>query len=404
MDRFKELKMKFKKTKLDSSGKKLNKSSNKLYYEIRKHDQLSDEYQRLGRERDKLLEDNPNLQLNMNIAMNADNRRANLFLWLVWIFEAFLSFKGTAYLADHFMGIPSSWWFLILPFGLAFASFAIYGSIIMNHFAQKFKNDNIIKYTFLKIGSYVLIFIIPVCNILEAFESHGGSDGSSFAFILNWLIILITIILHTSIITMSNIFISAKNSKVFSAKLNKQNNLLRKVENKLQNTKTSFDRARDKFVQKAKDFVTKFVELYKQNSEIAQLSLYYLDNFTIWMINNKIYQNKVLPYHTNELGQVVIETDFFDQNLMSYVKTYDQLLTIKNVSNDGHDSKLLSAPKRDIEFVNNNQSSNQIDYISQINDVPLSNGNVNDVNPDNYSKNDDIQMDLFETNKNDKTI
>jgi hypothetical protein len=350
-DFFREIRQAFLANRVRSLARKLNSAFNQLLVILKRGEYVIAE--RAERDRAEFLEQNRDTQVDQNVARNTDNRRANRLLWLVWIFEAVLSYKGIQYLTDHFTGIPSSWWFLILPAGLAFASFAIYGSIMMNHFAQRFRQGNLATYALLMAASYALVFIIPICNMLEAYESHGGPDGSSFTIALNWALVLITIFFHTSLITMSNVFITAKNSKVALAELSKKDNALKKIESKVRALNTSFFNAKEIFSQSAREFVAAFMEMEGQNPELARKLLYLLDNFTIWMVNNKVFQHQVLPYHGNEQGQPVVEMDYFDPKLTTLVRGWDQLSSMSVYNTNGQDGELPSAVHPTMELPDN---------------------------------------------------
>ncbi|MGA3286371.1 MAG: hypothetical protein ABSD46_02980 [Bacteroidota bacterium] len=289
--------------------------------------------QRKGvRDRQEYIDQNRDTQVDKNVARNTDNRRANILLSLTFVFESVFSFKGIQYLLDHFTGLSSL--FVVLPAGLAFASFAIYSSITLNYFAKRYREENRIIFVFLTTVSYGLVFIIPACNMLEAYESNGGPGGSHYAIILNWVLVSITLAFHTALVTMSNIFITAKNSKVALAELAKIDNALIKADAKVHTLNASFLDAKNIFSTKAKNFVARFKELQSQDSGAAQQVLYLVDNFTIWMIN-KVMQHQLLPYHANEKGQPEVEFKYFDPINNSYVLAFDELSLVTRYNANG---------------------------------------------------------------------
>jgi len=403
-DFFRQIRQAFPLNRGRSLARKVNSAFNQLLVILKRGEYVFAERQRAERDRAEFLEQNRDTQVDQNVARNTDNRRANRLLWLVWIFEAILSYKGIQYLTDHFTGIPSSWWFLILPAGLAFASFAIYGSIMMNHFAQRFRQGNFATYAFLRAASYALVFIIPICNMLEAYESHGGPDGSSFTIALNWALVLITIFFHTSLVTMSNVFITAKNSKVALAELAKKDHALRKVESEVRALNTSFFNAKGVFSQRAREFVAGFKEIEGQNAEAARQLLYLLNNFTIWIINNKVYQHQVLPYHANKNGQPVVETEYFDPKLNSLVAGWDQLSSVTAYGGNGQDGELRGPAHPALEIPGGGpQSDGEQHVLQNTEDVLAAGDNVVNDGQDHSQLAEPI-LDSLEPNPNDKTL
>lgn len=292
------------------------------------------ELQRAERDRTEFLEQNRDMQVDQNVARNTDNKRARTQLRVTFIVEAIFSFKGIQYLFGHFTGVFDPR--VVLPAGFAFAYFAVYCGIITNHFAKQYQQTDLVRFSFLTVSSYLLVLIIPICNLLEAYESK----SSEYVIALNWALVLIIFLYHTSLVTMSNVFITAKNSKIALAELARKDSALRKAESGVQALNNSFLTAKGIFSQKAREFVACFKELQEQNAEVARRVLYLLDNFTVWVINNKIYQHQVLPYHANEQGQPVVETSYFDPRLNALVAGWDQLSSVTVYRANGQDDEL----------------------------------------------------------------
>jgi len=62
--------------------------------------------------------------------------------------------------------------------------------------------------------------------------------------------------------------------------------------------------------------------------------LFLLDNATIWVINNRIFENAVLPYHTDEQGRPVIEKQYFTERGDLIRAAYDELSKVNNPSHN----------------------------------------------------------------------
>jgi len=383
-------------------ARKANAAFKDLLGILKRGEYVFAERQRAQRGRTEFLEQNRDTQVDQNVARNTDNKRAWVLLILTCFFEGVLSWKGLQYLLDHLVGITDPRF--IMPAAAAFAMFAVYGSMIVNHFAKRFREANFIQYVYLSAASYALVFVIPICNMLEAYESFGGPDGSSFTIALNWAIVLITVFFHTSLVTMSNVFITAKNSKVAIKILAAKDNALRKAELGVQALNNSFFSAKGMFSQKAREFVAGFKELQGQNAEAAHRVLYLLDNFTIWMINNKVYQHQVLPYHANEQGQPVVETSYFDPRLDALVTGWDQLSSVTVYRGNRQDDELPDTDHPTMELPDNERHPDNNQHADENTDGvglrPDNMGNDGEVSPPN----DDPPADPTDPNPHDKIL
>jgi hypothetical protein len=295
---------------------------------LRKRENILAEQLKLSKDRKQFLQQNGNAQVDQNVERNTDVKRARKLLWWVFGFEAILSYKGTSYLADQFVGL--SQWYFIIPIASIFAAFAIGASIKLNHFAQRFRKTNLLKHIFLVIGSYVLVFIIPTCNILEAYESK----STDLVLILNWALVTITILFHSSLITMSKIFIDAENSRAAISLLRQKDNALENIDKKMLKISETFTHAKNSFSNTARQFVSNFKQLQEENTVIAKQMMYKLDNFIIWIINNKVMHHRILSYHANENGQPEVELKYFLPENNSIIQVWDQLSTVTVIQND----------------------------------------------------------------------
>jgi F0F1-type ATP synthase assembly protein I len=350
-DFFREIRQAFLANRVRSLARKLNSAFNQLLVILKRGEYVIAERQRAERDRAEFLEQNREMQIDQNVVRNTDNKHAYKILWATSFLEGVLSWKGMQYLMDHFAGVTNL--IVIIPSAAGFALSVIYMSIVMNHFAKRYRQESFSRFVFLTIASYVLIFIIPVCNLLEAYQSNGGPDGDPYIIALNWVLVLVTLYFHSALITMSSVIITAKNSKVALAELSKKDNALKKIESKVRALNTSFFNAKEIFSQSAREFVAAFMEMEGQNPELARKLLYLLDNFTIWMVNNKVFQHQVLPYHGNEQGQPVVEVDYFDPKLTTLVRGWDQLSSMNIYNTNGQDGELPGAVHPTMELPDN---------------------------------------------------
>lgn len=399
---FRQLRLTLMVYRVRSLARKANSAFKELLSILKRGEYVFAERHRAERERAVFLEQNGDTQVDQNVARNTDNHRANRLLWLTCFFEAILSWKGLQYLLDHLVGISDPR--IIVPSAAGFALFAVYGSIIMNHFAKRFQQGSFTQYVFLTAASYALVFIIPVCNMLEAYESHGGPDGSPLTIALNWALVLITLYFHTSLVTMSSVFITAKNSKVALAELARKDNALRKAESGVRALNNSFFSAKGVFSQKAREFVAGFKELQDQNAEAARRLLYLLDNFTIWMVNNKVYQHQVLPYHGNEQGQPVVEMDYFEPKLKTLVRGWDQLSSVTVYNRNDQDGELSGAAHSTMELPDNEQQPDNDQHRDDTTDDVRSGQDRMGNNGEDTPPNGAPLVDPTEPNPNDKVL
>lgn len=399
---FRQLRLTLLVIRVQSFARKANNAFKELLGILKRGEYVFAERQRAERDRAEFLEQNRDTQVDQNVARNTDNKRATRLKWLAFGLEGILSFKGLGYLLDQFIGPPP--FILTFPLAICFAAFAIHGSILLNHFARRFRGGNLALFVFLIVASYALVPIIPFCNMLEAYQSNGGPDGSSFALALNWALVLITLFFHTSLVTMSNVFITAKNSKVALRELASRDNALRRAESEVRDLNNSFVNAKGIFSQKAREFVAGFKDLQEQNAQTAGRLLYLLDNFTIWMINNKVYQHQVVPYHANEQGQPVVETNYFDPKLNALVKGWDQLSSVTVYNRNDQDAGLSGTIHPAMELPDNGQQpDSEQNRPEPHDDIPGNLDRERHNGQDNHSGNDPM-IDPTEPNPNDKVL
>lgn len=219
---------------------------------------------------------------------------------MIWtfLFESFLSYKGTQYFLEHFTGV--SFGFVVIPVALLIAFGMITISIRLNHLAKKQKEENISIHKFLLAVSYLLILIIPACNIFEGFEAGDSTES----LLLNLVIVLITVSLHAWLVTMSNIFIAAEVAHKATAIRDEKEKTVANAGKNLQNfSLKEFTPARDKFAESAKSVVVSYSRFSQTDADAAKLALTRCDNFLIWAFNMVMMHN-MLPLHTDANGSV----------------------------------------------------------------------------------------------------
>ncbi len=243
-------------------------------------------------------EDNGDIRLDQNIAERHNHKCAKSLLIWTFLFESFLSYKGTQYFLEHFTGV--SFGFVVIPVALLIAFGMITISIRLNHLAKKQKEENISIHKFLLAVSYLLILIIPACNIFEGFEAGDSTES----LLLNLVIVLITVSLHAWLVTMSNIFIAAEVAHKATAIRDEKEKTVANAGKNLQNfSLKEFTPARDKFAESAKSVVVSYSRFSQTDADAAKLALTRCDNFLIWAFNMVMMHN-MLPLHTDANGSV----------------------------------------------------------------------------------------------------
>jgi len=308
-------------------AKSVKKQFDKIAQSLLDNNHVMEDKQKADKDYAEFVEQNKGLRVDQNVELNTDNKRANQLKLATFAFEAVLSFKGIAYLSDHFTGF--SLWYFMIPLGMAFAAFAINGSLTLRHFAESYSGRNLGMYLFLVVASYSLILIIPVCNLFEASESYNHTRSAQFTLTLNWILVLITVTFHAALVTMHNVFTLAIRSKEAMKSLAVKESTARNASQKARSYAMSFMQAKNDFAGSAGLFASKFNRLRGINEKEAMNSLTILGNFIVYMINNKVQYHAVLPYLANENGQPVVENRFYAGKQNHIVEAWDHLSTIR---------------------------------------------------------------------------
>lgn len=281
---------------------------NRLKKAIKQGGLLRDAQRAANADVENFQSENGSLSFTQNVSENEDGRFALNLLHATLLFETVLSFKGSQYFLGEFTGIAA--WYIVLPFSLIIAYFAIMMSIRLNYFAKRASTENPGERSILVALSYVLIFIIPCANILEALEVRSQQIGSvtysDYTMTLNLAVVLITIGLHAWLITMSEVFIRAAKSKRAREIYAVKGKVLAATDQNVEKHAVRFRSVRDEFAEAAKTFVATYYKLEELDKAAAARVLRYCDNYLIWAVNNKIYGHSMLPFHTDENGRSLL--------------------------------------------------------------------------------------------------
>ena len=203
-----------------------------------------------------------------------------------------------------------------------------------------------------------MVLFVPAMNLLEGFDS----DYRQVVMALNIVACIIDVILHTSLVSMSNVFITAEDSKKAIKIMRLKDKALAKADQNLRAFNNTFMKAKTAFTSSAKHFVSSFKELQSMNETAALNTLYQLDNFTIWMINNKVMQHSLIPYHSDENGHPVIEMKYFTSEQDSMRIGWDILSTVKVDNMSSRPTETLNSQRPVSELSEGNDTQHQHQY------------------------------------------
>ena len=156
-------------------------------------------------------------------------------------------------------------------------------------------------------------------NLFEGLNSH----YTEFAMALNLFAVLVDIILNIALISMWDMFTLAENAIKAKKIISKKQREIQRVEHKANVSYSNILKSRYAFRFAAKKFISDFKDLQDKYPKATSNILNLLDNLTIFMINNKVFQHAILPYHTNEAGNPVVESQYFTSNGNSLSDAYD---------------------------------------------------------------------------------
>ncbi len=302
----------------------VNKSFQSLSETLKEGEFINTDYQRVSDDLERFLADNAENWGDQNVNRKENIKRANWLLAGVMLLSSILAIKGLQFFTENFYGTLSL--IIIIPVALALAFVFVIGSIYLNTFAISFREDNPWIFYHLKIAAFALILFIPSTNLLEGFNSQ----YSTYVMALNIIAILVDMILNTTLVTMSNVFIVSENAKSAKKEIMKKTKAKQSADQGVRSFNTKFLNRKNIFANTAKQFTFYFKKLKVMNPTAAADILYLCDNFAIWMINNKVFHHLVLPYHTNKDGRPVIEKEYFTKGCDSIRKAYDDLSKVDN--------------------------------------------------------------------------
>jgi len=306
----------------------VNKSFQTLSETIKEGEFINAEYQRVSDDNDRFLKDNTENWGNQNVNRKQDIKRAYWLLTGVMLLSSILAVKGLMFFFEEFYGNLSL--FIIVPIALILAMVFVIGSIYLNTFAISFREENSWIFYHLKTAAFALILFIPSMNLLEGLNSQ----YSTYVMALNVIAIVIDIILNTALVTMSNVFIVSENAKSAKKEIMKRTKAKRSADQTIRSFNVRFLNRKNIFANAAKQFTFNFKKLKVISPTAAADILYLCDNFVIWMINNKVFDHLVLPYHTNKDGRPVIEDVFFSPEQDTIRQSFDNLSKVKLYNNN----------------------------------------------------------------------
>ena len=276
------------------------------------------DHQKVFNHREQFLRDNTETQVDQNIKRNTDNKRAYMLLTGVMLIGCMLSVKGLKFFFGEFYASISL--LMIIPIAMTLAGVIVIGSIYLNNFSNRFRDQNPFVFFQSKAAAYAMVLFIPAMNLLEGFDSN----YRPVVMALNIVGCIIDVVLHTSLVSMSSVFTSAEDSKKAIKIMRLKDKALATADQKLRAFNDTFIKAKTTFTSSAKQLVRCFKELQALNPETAINTLFLLDNFLIWMINNKVMLHEILPYHVGPDGQPVVGRVFFSPEHDSIRNTISQ--------------------------------------------------------------------------------
>lgn len=376
-------------------GMRVNQDFDNLLKTIKEGEYAMTDHQKLVNERGQFLRDNESLQVDQNVSRNEDNKRSDYILWVVVSIASVLSVKGLRFFLGEFYGTVNMLIVLFLAFFLAY--FIVHGSIYINNFSKQYRESNSFVYYQTKVFAYSMVLFIPAMNLLEGFSSN----YRPVVMALNIVGCVIDIVLHTSLVSMSKVFTSAEDSRKAINVLNSIDNSIDTSNKEIRNKNDNFLKAKALFSNSVKQFVSSLKELQATNSVVASNILFLLDNFTIWMINNKVMQHAILPYHADENGHPVVELKYFSPEYDSIRNGWDKLSNIKMTNSENPKVVSLNSQRPSTELATESENKQQMQNIQK------STEETEILKPD-QRKEDDQPLDydsmLDQTNPNDKIL
>jgi len=364
-----------------------------LQKNIKDNEYAMADHQRAVNDREQFLRDNEDLHVDQNVSRNTDNKRAKYILWVVVSIASVLSVKGLRFFLGEFYATVNMW--LVLPLAFFLAYFIVHGSIYINNFSNQYKEKNAFIYYQIKVFAYGMVLFIPAMNLLEGFNSN----YRPVVMALNIVGCVIDVVLHSSLVSMSSVFKTAENSEKAIKIMRLKDKSLTSTEQILRVLNDTFMKVKAIFTSSAKELVNNFTELRIVDPQAAANTLLLLDNFTIWMINNKVMMHEIIPYHVGPDGQPVISRIFFNPEQDSIRSGWDILSTVR-VDNTNN---------QQIETLNRQRQVNELpagnDAIQQPQQNPVEDASAHEPVPEQPQTNPaDYDAMVENVNSNDKTL
>lgn len=302
------------------------------------------DHEKVVNDREQFLRDNTETQVDQNVTRNTDNKRAYTLITGVMLIGCILSVKGLKFFFGEFYASMSL--LMIIPISLILVGVIVIGSIYLNNFSNRFGVQNPYVFYQLKAAAYAMVLFIPAMNLLEGFDSN----YRQVVMALNLVGCAIDVILHTSLVSMSSVFITAEDSKKAIKIMRLKDKALALADQKSRAFNNTFIKAKATFTSSGKQFVSSFKELQERNAAAATNSLYLLDNFTIWMLNNKVMQHALIPYHADENGHPVVELSYFTPDQDSIRLGWDMLSTVRVDNTKNQQTETLNDQRQATEL------------------------------------------------------
>lgn len=328
---------------------------------IKKGEYVLDDNRKITQDREEFLRDNADTQVDQNVNRNTDTKRAMWLLCGVMIIGLIFSVKGLKFFFGEFYGSMNIWVAIVVA--MLLAALLVIGSIIMNHFAEQQKGKNQLVYINAKIAAYVIVLFLPMVNLIEGFNSNYSKTVMS----LNIIAVFIDVLAHTALVSMHGTFITAENSKIAINKLRQKDKAQRKSDIERRSLNDTFIKKKNDFSKIASRFLQKYMQLEAQDVEAARNVLFLFPNFLIWMLNNKVMQHALIPYHTNENGQPVIERYYFTPENDAIRRGWDQLSSINGYRDTPQNLELnnTNSPIEELPISNEQQNQQQANNNAQ---------------------------------------
>lgn len=352
--------------------------------------------QKVVDDREQFLRDNAENQVDQNVKRNTDNNRAYFLLTGVMLIGCILSVKGLKFFFGEFYASVSL--LMIIPIALILAGVIVVGSIYLNNFANRYHGVNPFVFFHLKTAAYVLVLFIPSMNLLEGFDSQ----YRPVVMALNIFGCVVDIVLHTALVSMNSVFITAEISKKSIKILQIKDQAQRAADLSLRSFNIQFMNSKSVFNNIAKQFVSSFKELQSTNAIAASNTLFLVENFTIWMINNKVMQHEIIPYHADENGRPVIEFTYLTPQQDSIRLGWDNLSQVNGYNTNQQSSEILNEIRQPDPLTNGpeDQQLQPQQMVAVVPDKPANESNTNgEIPPDYHSILDDTNP-----NPNDKVL